>query len=85
MLGIFLDFSKAFDLIGHYALLKKLHHYGIRGVGHSPITSYLQHICQFVAIAGDQSELKSVTAVPPAVEHIESVPLHIVHQWHSKC
>lgn len=65
VLGIFLDFSKAFDLISHDVLLKKLDRYGIRGVAHSLITSYLQHRSQFVAIAGDQSELKSVrTGVP---------------------
>lgn len=65
VLGIFLDFSKAFDLISHDVLLKKLDRYGIRGAAHFLITSYLQHRTQFVAIAGDQLELKSVrTGVP---------------------
>ena len=47
-MGIFIDFSKASDTIKHNILLHKLYHYGVRGITHKLISSYLSNRKQFV-------------------------------------
>lgn len=54
-LGIFVDYSKAFDTTNHDVLLQKLYQYGIRGVPHSLMQSYINGRKQCVAINGYQS------------------------------
>lgn len=53
--GIFIDLQKAFDTVDHEILLKKLHHYGFRGVVNNWIRSYLTNRKQFVYFSGSSS------------------------------
>ncbi len=51
---------KAFDVLSHATLLKKLEHYGIRGIPLRWFESYLSDREQFVSINGSQSSLKPI-------------------------
>ena len=47
-IGLFIDYSKAFDTIKHSILLDKLYHYGVRGTAHDLLTDYLTGRSQYV-------------------------------------
>jgi retron-type reverse transcriptase len=48
--GIFLDLSKAYDVLDHKILLDKLYTYGIRGITNKWMESYLTNRKQFVEL-----------------------------------
>ena len=48
--AIFLDLAKAFDSVSHNILLRKMHHYGIRGKALKLFESYLSSRSQFVKL-----------------------------------
>jgi len=61
VIGLYLDFAKAFDTVDHQILLKKLQHYGIRGNALHWFDSYLSHRTQIVKynnIISDQNVVK---------------------------
>ena len=48
--GIFLNLTKAYDVLNHKVLLSKLNSYGIRGVANLWFESYLSHRKQCMEI-----------------------------------
>ena len=57
---IFLDSKKAFDTVSFNRLLQELKHYGVRGLVHNLLKSYLTGAKQFVYIDGSYSTTKTM-------------------------
>ncbi len=62
---MYLDLSKAFDMVCQYILLDKLYHYGIRGVVHEWLRSYLTNLKQYVYVNGTKSEVMEIASGVP--------------------
>ena len=60
-IGVFVDFQKAFDTVNHNILLRKLEHYGVRGLANDWFKSYLTKRKQCVSISGYTSETSYIS------------------------
>ena len=52
-LGVFIDLCKAFDIVHHSVLIKKLQMHGIRGVNLAWFCSYLANSKQYILLSHD--------------------------------
>ena len=59
--GIVIDLKKAFDTVDHSILLRKLDHYGIRGISLQWLDYYLSNRKQYVSLNSHTSEQLSIT------------------------
>ena len=64
-ISIFIDLSKAFDTLDHLILLKKLEHFGVRGIANDLIKDYLSNRTQMVTYNHFLSTPLSVTCGVP--------------------
>ena len=65
VLGLFLDFSKAFDTVNHSIMFKKLEYYGIRGIPLNLLKSYLSNRFQYVEYNGVHSKKAEIVCGVP--------------------
>ena len=65
VLGLFLDFSKAFDTVNHSILFEKLEYYGIRGIPLNWFKSYLDSRKQYVEYNGTKSDEQIISCGVP--------------------
>ena len=65
VISIFLDLQKAFDMVDHSILLKKLEHYGVRGVSLGWFNSYLTNRRQIVKLNSVMSDCQPIVCGVP--------------------
>jgi hypothetical protein len=81
--GIFIDLSKAYDVLNYNLLLEKLFHYVIRGTANSWFRSYLFRRRQFIEICQSNSNSGKVNTYRSSCLDIEQgVPKVVVLALH---
>ena len=79
VLGLFLDFSKAFDTVNHDILFTKLEYLGIRDVTLQWFKSYLSDREQYVVYNDSNSSCQLMWC--SSRFHIRTIAVLIIHQW----
>ena len=64
-LGVYLDLAKAFDIVNHEILLRKLDHYGMRGIVNEWFKNYWTERKQILKYKSQQSESLAITCGVP--------------------
>ena len=64
-IGVFLDLAKAFDTVNHEILLKKLEHYGIRGIALEWFKNYLTNRKQIIKYKSEKSDSLTIKCGVP--------------------
>ena len=82
--GIFVDLKKAFDTVNHDILAKKYNYYGIRGIAHTWILSYLANRSQYVQYDNCDSEVLIVFCCCSTRFCHRTGVVYFVHQYVSK-
>ena len=77
LVGIFLDFSKAFNTVDHDILLSELFRHGIRGPAHKWLTSYISNRKQYVTYNGTSSTIRNITCSVPQGSLLGPLPFYI--------
>ena len=62
---VFLDLAKAFDTVNHEILLKKLEHYGIRGIALEWFKNYPANRKQIIKYKSEKSESLTIKCGVP--------------------
>ena len=71
VLGLFLDFSKAFDTINHDIIFNKLDLYGIRGTTLCLFKSYLTNRYQYVEYNNEKSSKRKIVCGVPQFQYLD--------------
>jgi hypothetical protein len=64
-IGLYLDLTKAFDLVNHEILIEKLEMYGIRGTALEVVKSYLSNRSQYTKTGAVKSTINKITCGVP--------------------